>query len=28
MRIGEWLNGHALPIERLPSRGRKTTGYA
>jgi len=28
MGIGEWLNGHALPIEKLLSGGRKTTGYA
>jgi len=28
MGIGEWLNGQVLPIERLPSGGRKTTGYA
>jgi len=28
MGIGEWLNGHALPLESLPSGGRKTTGYA
>lgn len=25
---GEWLNGHALPLESLPFGGRKTTAYA
>ncbi len=28
MGIREWLNGHVLPLESLPSGGRKTTGYA
>ena len=25
---GDWLNGHALPLESAPFGGRKTTGYA
>lgn len=28
MGIGEWLDDHALPLESLPSGGRKTPGYA